>query len=69
MANFNATPLSDANSKASKAGVINGDDTSGIKPQASDSKSHAYCGSGRYNHRNGTINLDGVLGRSRFDRK
>jgi hypothetical protein len=67
---INSTELSDKNAAASQAGVINGDDPhQTVVAEAKDSNSHAYVGSGRYNRKNGTVNLDGVLGRSRFDRK
>jgi hypothetical protein len=63
-----ATELSNKNATASIKGVINGDDPHQTITQAKD-EAKLYVGSGRYNRKDGTVNLDGVLGRSRFDRK
>ncbi len=64
----NTTPFSDANATASQAGVITNDMAPSEKPVAADRALKTHTSFGRVKQ-DGTVNLDGVLGRSRFDRK
>ena len=56
--------LSNKNSQESTKGVIL-EDTRQVIGEAKD-EVKLYVGSGRYNKRNGTVDLTSVLGRSRF---
>lgn len=62
-----ATELSNKNAAAATKGIILGDDPHQTVAEAKDSKTPAYVGSGKYNHNNGTVNLEAVLGR--FDKR
>jgi hypothetical protein len=67
MTDLNNPVLSNANAVASTKGVINGDNPYTPISVAKD-EAKLYCGSGQYNKKNGTVNLESILGKSRFDK-